>query len=136
MTIPDSVIRIKNDAFSGCKGLSEISIPDSVTSIGHRSFAGCTSLARVMIGSSVINLGNWAFYGCPNLEDVTLNAIPLCFHATSVFDPNNGLMESSASGNSTRIGHDAFSGCFNLASVAIPSSVTSIGDRASPVVST
>ena len=39
ITIPDSVTKIGDYAFYGCKGLTSITIPDSVTSIGYSAFA-------------------------------------------------------------------------------------------------
>ena len=44
ITIPDSVITIGADAFSGCLELTSVTIVRGVTSIGESAFVGCTSL--------------------------------------------------------------------------------------------
>ena len=47
-TIPSSVTRIGDDAFSRCSSLQQIIIPDSVTSIGNGAFCGCVALQRII----------------------------------------------------------------------------------------
>jgi hypothetical protein len=46
-TVPDSVISIRTEAFSGCRNLTSITFPDSVTDIGNSVFSGCDSLMSV-----------------------------------------------------------------------------------------
>ena len=41
LVIPNSVTSIRNNAFSGCSGLTSVTIPNSVTSIGERAFSYC-----------------------------------------------------------------------------------------------
>ena len=128
VTIPNSVMCIKDNAFSGCKSLTSVTIPNSVisigngafsesaltsvtipnsvTSIGERAFAYTSSLESVTIPKSVESIGNYAFYYCDSLKAVTL--------------PNSV----------TSIGGNAFSCCQKLASVAISESVKSIGNYA------
>ena len=67
-TIPDSVTTIGNNAFYGCRGLTEIKIPDSVTSIGNHAFDHCSGLTLITIPDSVKNIGSYAFYACYNLN--------------------------------------------------------------------
>ena len=47
ITIPDSVTSIRTGAFSNCSGLTEITIPDSVTSIRNSTFSGSSSLCEI-----------------------------------------------------------------------------------------
>ena len=104
VTIPNSVTRICDGAFSGC-GLTSITIPNSVTYIADAAFAGCSSLQSVTIPNSVTSIGNRAFSECG---------------LTSVTIPNSV----------TWIIYSAFSGCSSLTSVTIPNSVTKICDGA------
>ncbi len=48
LVIPESVNRIPNYAFHGCKSLSSITIPNSVTTIGLSAFEDCLNLAEVI----------------------------------------------------------------------------------------
>ena len=69
-TIPDSVTTIGNNAFYGCRGLTEIKIPDSVTSIGNHAFDHCSGLTSIKIPNSVKNIGSYAFHACYNLNTI------------------------------------------------------------------
>ncbi len=71
VTIPNCVTKIANSAFSGCTALTEITIPDNVANIGEYAFYGCRSLKTIMIGSGVRNIGDYAFNSCSSLSDIT-----------------------------------------------------------------
>jgi hypothetical protein len=90
--IPDSVIIIGNNAFSGCTSLiSVVIIGNSVTTIGDNAFTGCSSLASITLPYSVITIGDRVFSHCVGL--------------TSIIIPNLN----------TTIGINTFDGCTSLA---------------------
>ena len=70
--LPNTVKIIGKGAFSGCSSLTNITIPNNIEIIDDYVFSNCTSLINVIIPSSVISIGNYAFGWCSNLISVTL----------------------------------------------------------------
>ncbi|MBQ9429346.1 MAG: leucine-rich repeat protein [Clostridia bacterium] len=71
-SIPSSVTRIEDGAFSRCRGLAHVAIPPSVTGIGERAFCDCSWLISIEIPLSVTGIGALAFYNCSNLTEITI----------------------------------------------------------------
>ena len=47
--LPKGLIRIEDQAFSGCTGITRIIIPKSVNSIGSEAFSECSNLQKIVI---------------------------------------------------------------------------------------
>ncbi len=131
--IPDSVIRIDNNAFGTCEGLINITIPSSVTFIGKNVFGDCTGLESITVSEN-----NEHYYSSENclIETSTNTLIAGCKNSiipigvTSIdewaFKGCTGLTSISIPNSVTSIGSYAFAGCTGLTSITIPNSVTSI----------
>ena len=151
-TIPNSVIRINDYAFSNCSGLTSVTIPNSVTSIGSWAFSSCNGLTSIMIPSRVTSIGNNAFRDCSGLTSfdipnsvTTINYATFagCTSLTSINIPNNvtdlascaflgctGLTTVNIGSGVTSINKQTFKECTSLTNITIPNSVTSIGVEA------
>ena len=68
--IPNTVKRIGEDAFKGCRGLTSVVIPESVTTIGYNAFFECTGLESVTLPSTISSLQIEAFSGCSGLREI------------------------------------------------------------------
>lgn len=98
--IPNSVKRIRENAFKSCELLEEIIIPSSVEAIGCGAFSSCTALKNVLIeerGISIIKSDT--FSGCSSLQE---------------FRIPDGV---------TEIEDFAFNGCNSLKTLYSPSSI-------------
>ena len=72
IVIPNSVTNISDHAFNECRSLQKITIPNSVTSIGDSAFKGCSSLQRIAIPNSVKSIGDRAFLRCESLQEISI----------------------------------------------------------------
>ncbi len=141
IVVPSTVTKIKDSVFCGCS-MKSIIIPEGVTSIGYVAFWGCTELESITIPSTVTSFANSdIFLHCDklnavNISDVAawcninfptnLNANPLSYgHNLYV---NNVLDTVTVPNTVTNIKPYTFVGLAN--DVVIPSSVTTIGERA------
>ncbi len=122
-------------AFDGCTSLSSIAIPDSMTNISDKAFNGTMFTIRgdCLIISSTDDAGETLvkYYG-EEEEFVIPNTIKKI--SAGAFQNNEHLIKLTYDKNSTyilsTICDDAFTGCTNLTTVELPSSVVSIGDSA------
>lgn len=62
-----SVKYIGNNAFYGCRSLTEITLPATCTEIGDMTFAGCTLLSKVSYAGGLEKIGFNAFANCTAL---------------------------------------------------------------------
>ncbi len=101
--IPTSLIDIGPGAFVDCEGLTEIQIPDCVTTIGEQAFAGCSGFTEITIPGSVTSIGCMAFQYCSGLATLTFLTNNCLFVDTSIF--GEGTYGDSSSGY--HLGHPA-----------------------------
>lgn len=104
--IPDSVIRIGNNAFKKCDALLSVSLPESITHIGEGAFCDCKSLQSINLPENVTYLSNHVFNNCEMLKSISL--------------PNR----------LTYIGDYTFYKCKTLQSIVLPQKLTHLGDDA------
>jgi hypothetical protein len=126
-TIPNSVTRIGENAFSDCIGLTSVTIPDSVTSIEFGAFYG-TGLTSVIIPNKVTSIWDWTFGNCTSLTSVNIGSGVTSIGSEAFYGA--GLTSVTIPNKVTSIGNSAFNNCTSLASVNIGSGVTSIGHGA------
>lgn len=106
VTIPESVVSIGNECFSGDSWLSSVTIQANIQTIPFACFRHCSALTSVHIPASVSAIESYAF-DSSGLKKVT-------------FDPNTVL---------ATIGGYAFS-CNQLSEIEVPASVETIGECA------
>lgn len=128
--IPNTVLSIGSGAFARCTGLTSIVIPEGVKSLGHNVFSGCTNLASITIPNSVIQIGGSVFNGTAwydNQPDGVIYAGRMAYTYKGTIPEGTKI---DIKEGTIAIADNAFCRCDNLASVIIPSSVTTIGSMA------
>lgn len=55
--LPEGLVKIENEAFSGDTSITAVAIPEGIESIGEGAFAGCTSLDRIVVFTADVILG-------------------------------------------------------------------------------
>lgn len=65
VVIPEGVVSIGSDAFTGCANLTSVSLPSTLTSIDIFAFDFCTSLTSISLPSNLTELGECAFAATP-----------------------------------------------------------------------
>lgn len=79
--IPDvidgfTVTRIGDGAFKGKPQLTgKVDLPDTLISIGNEAFSGCTNITSVTLGSNIKTLGDGVFAECSALESIEFNNV-------------------------------------------------------------
>ncbi|MBQ8496188.1 MAG: leucine-rich repeat domain-containing protein [Clostridia bacterium] len=100
--IPDTVHRIGDEAFSGCRTLTWVEMPESMKEIGKHCFADCISLMSIAIPDGIVVIGDGTFRGCEALTRVVLPK------------------------SLTTIGERAFFGCKSLETIKFPNELSVI----------
>ena len=140
-TIPNSVTSIGDYAFRHCNSLTGVTTGNSVTGIGEMAFAFCDSLTGVTIGTSVTSIAASAFLYCTSLTDIQVDVGNSAYASkgdvlfnkqftTLVAYPGGKKGHYTIPSSVTSIGERAFDSCESLTGVTIPNSVTSIGNWA------
>lgn len=152
LTIPDSVTRIGEGAFSEIRSLKSITLPKGVTSIPDYVFTGCENLKQVIFPEGLKSIGESAFSACRSLESVTLpdslrnidfSAFSSCSSLRSISFPKNlevigedsflgckNLKNAEFSEGLRLISEGAFANCSSLQSITLPVSAKEIGQNA------
>lgn len=104
--IPEGVVKIDEEVFFCCDGLTEAVLPEGLVAIGARAFADCVNLKNVKFPQSLMKIGAYSFWQCRNFTELTIPA---------------GVRE---------IGEAAFRECYNLKRLEILNGVETIGTAA------
>lgn len=153
--VENGVTSIGNSAFRGCSKIVNVTLPLSVTSIGDYAFYGCSGLKSIVMLENLESIGNYAFYNCSALTDITLpdsvkSIGDYAFHLSGFYMNDDNRINGSLYINNHLINvkpdavtgsyevrpgtkciaESAFARCMGITDIAIPDSVTGIGNSA------
>lgn len=72
LTLPSSLTKIENEAFSDDQSIISIEIPEECTSVGQLSFSNCENLIFVSVKNGDCTIADDAFLGCHNVVIITV----------------------------------------------------------------
>ena len=125
ITIPDSVTKIGEGAFSNVDGLKTIIIPGTVKEIANNAFSNNTTLERIIMQDGVEKIGDYAFQKCTNLQEIqfanSVNSIGIC-----AFNYCSNLTQIVLPASLKILAMDSFSYCSKLANVQLNESLESL----------
>ncbi len=125
--------------------IKQFVVPEGVTTIGHNAFYNCTGLTSLTLATTVTEIGILPFGGCTNLRGVKVVVNDLAAFCHNVIvglmsrvefpvllvDGNGWEITSlNIPSSVTSIGENAFANCIDLESVTIGNTVTSIDNWA------
>lgn len=157
--LPNSLIKIKDDAFnsmdtlkslvidggapnlnelgersfSGCSNIEELDLSNSkLTSIPEGAFAYCKNLKTIKLPSTITSIGDEAFYNCQSLTNIEgLDKCTLKSIGSAAFSNCKALENLDFSKSTfTNVPSKAFNGCSALAKITLPNTLTTIGGYA------
>ena len=150
--LPSSVTFLSSEVFSGCTRLETVRLPEGLERIEWGAFYNCSKLNDINLPSSLRNISTYVFYNCRNLKSIDLSNIVnismipgWTFQSsglTTITIPSNILTIGEGAFDNSKLtsvvfaensrlkslGNNSFSNCFDLKTIVIPDSVTSIGN--------
>lgn len=107
-TIPNTVNKIKTNAFSGCKYLTKFVMGKNLSEIEDYAFSECKKLQTIKMNKKIKRINSYVFYGCIKLKSISLPKSVIYLGTNSFADCQN-LKKISVTNNLKSIGADAFS---------------------------
>lgn len=139
LIIPDDISNIHAGAFYNNNALTDIEIGQQIETIGNKAFYECSALRNIRFNAinCADGIGDWFTYAGKNTEGLNITIgknvvnIPAClFYSYLGYSPKISNVFFEEGGSCATIGSNAFAGCFGFSSIALPASITQIGERA------
>ena len=139
VVIPQTIRHIGDYAFANCTGITDLTLPSGVQSIGYHPFYG-SAITSLALPDSLRKLDGNPLAGCDTILSVSLSTDNSYYAVVNgiLYDKDVAMLvgcparkESvSIASTATRIGPEAFDGCFRLRAILLPEALDSVGTKA------
>ena len=129
VTLPDSLVQIKEAAFQRCTSLTKITFPNGIASIEAHVFNNCSNLLNFTMPDRVTSIGEGAFYKCNRLTSVVLPK-SVEYVSASAFQSCEKLKNVTILGEIPVVKTRTFQNCPALTEITIPDSVLIMEENA------
>ena len=118
---------IGNNAFRGCKNITNVTFGNKITGIGSEAFYGCVAIKNLEIPDCITSVGSFGFCGCKALQSVTIGNGSTTLH-DYCFEYCISLQNVTIGNGSSSIGKYCFKNCDALQNVIVGNGLKSVGD--------
>lgn len=124
--------------FNGCSYVKDLTLPDTIIKIGNNAFSDC-GITKLNIPASLVDIGDSAFRRCRMLTEITVDKDNPVYHSSGnclINTADKKLIIGSnkstipADGSVEIIGKEAFCGLKGFSTITIPKSVKAIESQA------
>lgn len=84
--VPNGVIEIADNAFSGCETLTGITLPEGLLTIGGYAFRLCNGISSLDLPESLYSVGWYAFMECSALSSLTVRSKSVVGHTRDMLN--------------------------------------------------
>jgi hypothetical protein len=125
--IPDTVVKICDNAFLYNNSLRKVIIPSSVKTIGESAFEESKYIKEIVFSEGLSTIKSNAFSKCQALESVSLPST-LKYIGNNVFKDCTSLQSFSIPTHTqlNYLGYAAFDSCIELTTITLPNSLKKI----------
>ena len=129
LSLPSSLKKIGEGAFTTNNSITSLTIPENVTEIGSRAFLCWMKLSNIIFrGNNLRYIGDCAFRNCHSLSSISFpNSLEII--DAGAFSYCNSLSEVKFPKSVSSIGRGAFLGCTSLSKATILNKDAELGDN-------
>lgn len=114
-----AITAIPNYFCADCTALTSVTLPNTVISIDYNAFSGCQSLTDFVLPASLQRIGSSAFSNTQGLKNIDFPQGLKSIESYAFYE--SGLENVSLPVGLSTLGDDAFYSCRNLKNVELPS---------------
>ena len=125
--LSESITKLGASTFKNCVNLNEKTVDmANITTLGESVFEGCISLTELKLNDKITTISKNAFKGCKGLRVVDLTQYPVTAIGDGAFFDCTSIEELEFNDDIESIGRNAFANCYEIRSVYVGDTISTI----------